>query len=91
MNSGTIKAWKKAVEGAGMYSNDDEPASTPSFCWHCGKKLRLPVYAEWTDQLGSVHRVHKTCLKDMPRSLTAASVGEHGGGGSYHRSGDGKA
>lgn len=42
--------------------------SEPRFCWHCGKKL-LPAFAEVTDPIGNVHRVHKACQKDAEQSL----------------------
>ena len=57
--------------------------STPSFCWVCGKKLRLPSFAIAKDQDGNVHRVHKVCLNSMTKPVTAAPKGEHVGKGHY--------
>lgn len=34
-------------------------------CWHCGKQLMYvkgkPVWHEYTDPLGHVHKLHKLC------------------------------
>jgi len=43
--------------------------SAGKHCWHCGKKLVLPHFAELADPLGHVHRVHKACLKDAEKSV----------------------
>ena len=36
-------------------------------CWHCGKKLMYikgkPVWYEYTDPLGHIHKLHKICAK----------------------------
>ena len=57
-----------------------------SFCWSCGRALRLPHFAEYTDPIGQVHRVHKVCLERSPHLLkpvTASPMGEHCGHGVY--------
>lgn len=32
-----------------------------SFCWWCGKNLKLPFYTVVTDQLGHQQKIHKCC------------------------------
>lgn len=45
----------------------------PRFCWHCGMKLES-VYAEVSDQIGNVHRVHKCCLPSAKLSVSCLTV-----------------
>jgi hypothetical protein len=42
-----------------------------SFCWHCGKKLKLPYFAEVTDPIGNAHKVHKVCVNDAKDAMRA--------------------
>lgn len=46
----------------------------PTFCWHCGKKLRLPHYVVFKDGDGNEHRVHKVCLDDAKESNRKKTV-----------------
>ena len=45
--------------------------SKQSFCWHCGKKLKLPYFAKITDPIGNTHKVHKVCYDDAKYSMRA--------------------
>ena len=40
-----------------------------SFCWYCGKKLKLPYFAEVVDPIGNIHIVHKVCVDGAKESL----------------------
>jgi hypothetical protein len=42
-----------------------------TFCWHCGKKLKLPYFSEITDPIGNTHKVHKVCKNDAKESFRA--------------------
>jgi len=52
-------------------------------CWHCGKQLMYvkgkPVWYEYTDPLGHVHKLHKLCADQegyKVKSITASTEGE---------------
>ena len=36
-----------------------------TFCWWCGKKLRLPNFAVTIDPIGNVHKVHVGCRSEV--------------------------
>ena len=56
-----------------------------SFCWQCGKALKLPFVSEYIDPAGHSHRVHKVCLKTLnaQRPVTAQPMHEAIGLGTY--------
>jgi hypothetical protein len=48
--------------------------SQGSFCWHCNSQLQEGIFAEMSDPLGHVHRVHKACLAAAKRSVSCLTV-----------------
>lgn len=44
-----------------------------TFCWYCGKKLKLPYYSEITDPIGNIHKVHKVCIDSAKDSFRASN------------------
>ena len=61
--------------GGGVYCghSGDLFVSRQTFCWHCGKKLKLPYYSEITDPIGNVHKVHKVCMDSAKDGFRASN------------------
>jgi hypothetical protein len=36
-----------------------------TFCWWCGKKLKLPYHSSISDPIGNVHKVHVKCKAEV--------------------------
>ena len=51
--------------------------SEPSFCWHCGRALKLPSFAIVIDPAGHQHRVHKVCQKDADTKCRLVTAQEN--------------
>ena len=47
-----------------------------TFCWWCGKKLKLPFFTTVRDQLGHPQKVHKVCAKDAEKEIRPVTAQE---------------
>ena len=51
-----------------------------TFCWWCGKKLKLPFFTTVRDQLGHPQKVHKVCAKDAEMEIRPVTAQETANG-----------